>query len=269
MVAGQALRRGPPDPVHQTGAAALAALPEAGAQGPAGVAPPSPEGALWVCATPIGNLHDASPRLLETLGRVDLVAAEDTRRTLQLLNHFGLRRPLVSFHEHNARRRTPELLAQLQAGRHIALVSDAGFPGVSDPGSELVAAALEAGVAVRVIPGPSAVLAALAVSGFPGQPFYFEGFLPRRPADRRRRLEQLRTMEATLVFFEAPHRVARAVADMAEVLGSDRPAACARELTKVHEEVIRASLGELAHRLAEGAPRGEFTVVVGPPARVE
>ncbi|WP_324668557.1 16S rRNA (cytidine(1402)-2'-O)-methyltransferase [Geochorda subterranea] len=224
-------------------------------------------GTLWVCATPIGNLQDVSLRLLETLQRVDLIAAEDTRRTLKLLNAHGIRRPLVSFHEHNARQRLPELLARLHAGQSVALVTDAGTPVVSDPGADLVRAAHEAGVAVRVIPGASAVVAALAVAGLPAEPFWFEGFLPARRRARLRRLEWLRALPATLVFFEAPHRLGESLADMAAVLG-DREAALARELTKVHESVVRDTLSGLARRVEQGeVPAvGELTLVVAPPA---
>ena len=223
-------------------------------------------GTLWVCATPIGNLQDVSLRLLETLRQVDLVAAEDTRHTLKLLNHYGIKKPLVSFHEHNVRRQLPYLLERLRAGDQVALVTDAGTPGISDPGTELVEAAWEAGIPVRVVPGPSAVIAALAVSGLPAQPYWFEGFLPPRARRRRERLRALRDLNATLVFFEAPHRLAESLQDMAEALG-ERPAALARELTKVHEEVVRGTLPELARRVASGQvpARGEFTVVVGPP----
>lgn len=223
-------------------------------------------GTLWVCATPIGNLQDVSLRLLQTLREADLVAAEDTRRTLKLLNHFGIKKTLVSFHEHNARRQTPRLVERLRSGASVALVTDAGTPGISDPGAQLVEAAWAAGVAVRVVPGPSAVVAALAVSGFPGQPYWFEGFLPSRARARRERLQALRGLDATLVFFEAPHRLQESLRDLAEVLG-DRPAALARELTKVHEEVHRGSLPELARRAAAGEipAAGEITLVVGPP----
>lgn len=224
-------------------------------------------GTLWVCATPIGNLQDVSLRLLETLRQVDLVAAEDTRRTLKLLNHYGIKKPLVSFHEHNVRRQLPYLLARLRSGAQVALVTDAGTPGISDPGTELVEAAWEAGIPVRVVPGPSAVVAALAVAGLPAQPCWFEGFLPPRARQRRARLQELRDLNATLVFFEAPHRLAESLQDMAEALG-ERPAALARELTKVHEGVVRGSLPELARRVASGEvpATGEITVVVGPPA---
>lgn len=224
-------------------------------------------GTLWVCATPIGNLQDVSFRLLETLRQVDLVAAEDTRRTLKLLNHYGIRKSLVSYHEHNVRRQLPYLIQRLRAGAQVALVTDAGTPGISDPGTELVEAAWGEGIPVRVVPGPSAVVAALAVSGLPAQPYWFEGFLPPKPRKRQERLRVLRDLNATLIFFEAPHRLAETLQDMAQALGQ-RPAALARELTKVHEEVVRGSLVELAQRVASGQvpATGEFTVVVGPPA---
>ncbi|MBE3599120.1 MAG: 16S rRNA (cytidine(1402)-2'-O)-methyltransferase [Limnochordaceae bacterium] len=223
-------------------------------------------GILWVCGTPIGNLQDVSLRLVETLKAVDLVACEDTRRALKLLNHLGIRKRLVSYHEHNAAHRLPLLLQKLQEGLQLALVTDAGMPVVSDPGWELVREAAASGIAVRVVPGPSAVVSALAVSGLPGQRFWFEGFLPRQPKRRRERLEALRDLPGTLVFFEAPHRLAASLQAMAEILGA-RPAACARELTKVHEEVVRGSLVELARRFeqAEPPPLGECTIVVGPP----
>lgn len=223
-------------------------------------------GRLWVCGTPIGNLQDVSQRLLEVLRQADVVAAEDTRRTLHLLNHFAISKPLVSYHEHNARRQAPRLLQRLLAGQTVALVSDAGMPAISDPGSELVRMAAEAGVAVSVVPGPSAVTAALALSGFEVPPFYVEGFLPRRAAERRRRLGQLAGMDAVLVFFEAPHRLAESLADLAAALGS-RQAVLARELTKVHEEVHRGPLDELHRRAAGGGLtlKGEFTLVVDRP----
>lgn len=223
-------------------------------------------GRLWVCGTPIGNLQDVSLRLLEVLRQADVVASEDTRRTLHLLNHFAIQKPLVSYHEHNARRQAPRLVQRLLSGQTVALVSDAGMPAISDPGSELVRMAAEAGVSVSVVPGPSAVTAALALSGFPVPPFYVEGFLPRRGADRRRRLEQLCVLDAVLVFFEAPHRLVESLADLAAVLGT-RQAVLARELTKVHEEVHRGRLDDL-HRLAASGGltlKGEFTLVVSRP----
>lgn len=216
---------------------------------------------LILAATPIGNLGDASRRLIETLERVEVVAAEDTRTTLQLMRVLGItNRPrLVALHEHNERERAAELVAQ--AGEQdVLLVSDAGMPAVSDPGFVLVQAAIAAGVTVTALPGPSAVLTALALSGLPTDRFAFEGFLPRKG-----RLAALRALAAeprTLVFFESPHRVADALRDLAEAFGAERPAAVCRELTKLHEEVARGTLAELAERFAEGA-RGEIVLVVG------
>ncbi|HEY8486174.1 MAG TPA: 16S rRNA (cytidine(1402)-2'-O)-methyltransferase [Limnochordales bacterium] len=220
-----------------------------------------------MCGSPIGNLQDVTLRLLEVLRGVDLVASEDTRRTLQLLSHFDIRKPLVSYHEHNARWQARRLVARMRQGEQVALVTDAGMPAISDPGAELVELAAREGIPVSVVPGPSAVTAALAVSGFPVPPFFVEGFLPRKGAQRRRRLAQLRELDCVLVFFEAPHRLAEALADMAQTLG-ERPAVVARELTKLHEAVYRASLPELARQAREQRwpVRGEFTVVVGPPA---
>jgi 16S rRNA (cytidine1402-2'-O)-methyltransferase len=219
-------------------------------------------GALVVCATPIGNLEDASPRLARALAEADLVACEDTRRARRLLDHLGVHTPLVSYHEVNERRRAGELADRIADGERVALVSDAGMPAVSDPGWQLVQACLARDLPVEVVPGPSAVLAALVLSGLPTDRFCFEGFLNRKAGARRRRLEELAGEPRTMVFFEAPHRVAETIGAMAEVFGPDRPAAMARELTKLHEEVVRGTLGELAERLAGGGPRGEITLVV-------
>lgn len=219
---------------------------------------------LYVAATPIGNLADASPRLAEILAAVDVVAAEDTRRTAVLLRHLGLRTPTLSLHEHNERRVTARLLERLRGGARVALVSDAGTPLVSDPGRHLVAACHREGILVSPVPGPSAVVAALSVSGLPAERFCFEGFLPARPAERRRRLEALRAEPRTLVFLEAPHRLLEGVRDAASVLGARREAVLARELTKLHETVRRDSLGALAAWL-EAHPeqcRGEAVLVV-------
>lgn len=219
---------------------------------------------LVVCGVPIGNLADASPRLLEVLATADVVAAEDTRRVTRLA--AGLQIPLpgrvVSFYDAVEAQRTPDLLRQLAAGRTVALVSDAGMPAVSDPGYRLVAAAGAAGYPVTVVPGPSALTAALAVSGLPSDRVAFEGFLPRRAAERRRRLEALASEPRTLVFLEAPHRIAASLAAAAEVLGPQRPAVLCRELTKTYEEVLRADLAGLAAVAAERELRGEMTVVV-------
>lgn len=212
-------------------------------------------------ATPIGNLGDASRRLVETLERVTVIAAEDTRVTLQLLRGLGVEnRPrLVALHEHNESSRAAELL-DLARDDDVLVLSDAGMPTVSDPGFALVRAAIEADVAVTALPGPSAVLTALALSGLPTDRFAFEGFLPRK--GRLTALRPLARESRTLVFFESPHRVADALRDLAEAFGDDRPAAVCRELTKLHEEVARGTLGELAERFADGA-RGEIVLVVG------
>ncbi|HEU4398985.1 MAG TPA: 16S rRNA (cytidine(1402)-2'-O)-methyltransferase [Actinomycetota bacterium] len=220
-------------------------------------------GTLTVCATPIGNLEDASPRLARALAEADLVACEDTRQTRKLLAHLGVRTRTTSYHEVDERDRAEQLADRVAAGMRLALVTDAGMPGVSDPGYHLVAACLARGLRVVVVPGPSAVLAALVVSGLPTDRFCFEGFPPRRVGARDRRLAELAAEPRTMVFFEAPHRALATLAAMAEAFGADRPCAVARELTKVHEEVLRGSLGEVGERLAADGPRGELTLVVG------
>jgi 16S rRNA (cytidine1402-2'-O)-methyltransferase len=226
-------------------------------------------GTLWLVGTPIGNLGDVTERARTTLARADLIACEDTRRTRKLLTHLGVQGPrLVSFFEGNERRRVPELVEQLRSGRDVVVVSDAGMPGLSDPGERLVRAAVAEGIPVDVVPGPSAAIAALVVSGLPAARFSFEGFLPRKPGDRRARLDRLAGDPRTVVLFESPRRLAGLLADAREVLG-DRRAAVVRELTKVHQEVIRGSLGELASRFADGEARGEVVVVIeGRPAHV-
>jgi 16S rRNA (cytidine1402-2'-O)-methyltransferase len=226
-------------------------------------------GRLQVIATPIGNLADLSERARVALAEVDVIAAEDTRHTGALLKALGLATPLVSLHEHNESRRVPGLLARLAQGERVALVSDAGTPLLSDPGYELVRAAVTAGVEVSVIPGPSAITAALAIAGLPTDRFCFEGFLPARERERRAVLEALAHERRTLVFFEAPHRIVAALADIAAVLGPEREAVVARELTKAHETIYRGTLSELAARAATEAnfARGEITLVVhGAPA---
>ena len=218
-------------------------------------------GRLFVCATPIGNLEDVTLRLLRTLAEVDAVAAEDTRRTRKLLTHYDIHAHLVSYHEANEPSRTAELVDRLRRGQRIALVTDAGMPAVSDPGWHLVRACIDEGIPVEVLPGPSAVLTALVVSGLPPARFAFEGFLSRKPGERRRRLEAIAQDDRTLVFFEAPGRVVAALQAMLEVFGPRR-AAVARELTKVHEEVLRATLPELIAQLQGEDPRGEVVIVV-------
>lgn len=225
-------------------------------------------GGLILCGAPLGNPADASSRLVEVLSSADVVAAEDTRRLLRLARDLGIAVPgrLISYFEGNEEKRTSELVEQMLAGARVALITDGGMPSVSDPGYRLVSAALAAGVPVTCAPGPSAVTTALALSGLPCDRFCFEGFLPRKPGERRTRLAALATEERTLVFFEATHRITDTLADMAAAFGPDRRAALCRELTKTYEEVRRASLAELA-KPAEY--KGEITLVVAgaPPAQ--
>ena len=218
---------------------------------------------MTLCATPIGNLEDVTLRSLRVLAEADLVACEDTRRIRKLLTHHGVQtKKLVLYNETNERRRSPELVDKMRAGATVVLVTDAGMPGLSDPGYRLVRAAVDAGVTVDVVPGPTAAISALAISGLPPARFVFEGFLPRKAGERRRRLEELRDEQRTLVFYESPHRIEDTLSDMSEVLGP-RPAALARELTKMHEEVRRGTLSELLEGVRSVAPRGEIVMVVG------
>ncbi len=220
-------------------------------------------GKLILCGTPIGNLEDVTLRSLRVLGEADIVACEDSRRTRKLLSHHGVQvKQLVTHNEANERRSGRELVDKMVKGAGVVLVTDAGMPGLSDPGYRLVTAAVEAGIPVEVVPGPSAAISAVAISGLPPARFVFEGFLPRKSGERRRRLEELRGEQRTMVFYESPHRATGSVADMAEIFGP-RPAAIARELTKMYEEVLRGSLPDLAERLAEVPARGELVVVVG------
>jgi 16S rRNA (cytidine1402-2'-O)-methyltransferase len=218
-------------------------------------------GTLFVVGTPIGNLGDTTERARETLGSVDLVAAEDTRRTGRLLARVGVKRPLVSLFEGNERERTASILAELRAGKDVALVSDAGMPSISDPGFLLVRACTEEGIDVRVVPGPSAVTAALVVSGLPVERFTFEGFLPRKAGERRERLRSLAEDPRTLVLFESPRRLRTLLRDVVAELG-DRRVAVARELTKLHEEVLRGRATEVLDRLGDADPKGEIVLVV-------
>lgn len=226
-------------------------------------APAAPPG-LHIVATPIGNLGDITLRALRTLAGADHVAAEDTRHTGRLLAHFGIGAPLMRYDEHRAAQQRPKILAALEAGASVALVSDAGTPLISDPGYKLVAEVREAGHTVHTVPGPSAVIAALAVAGLPTDAFFFGGFLPPKSAARRTRIEALAKVPATLAFYEAPHRLAAALADLRAVLG-DRPAAVARELTKRFETVDAATLGKLAERYGAEETKGEIVLLVGPP----
>ena len=218
-------------------------------------------GHLYVVGTPIGNLGDLSDRARETLAVVDLVAAEDTRRTGKLLAHAGIRARMISLFEGNERQRIDELLERLSEGATVALVSDAGMPAVSDPGFRLLRAAVDAGIGISVVPGPSAVTAALVVSGLPTDRWVFEGFLPRRPSERRSRLRALAHDPRTVVLFESPLRVVTLLRDVLVELG-DRRAAVARELTKIHEEVLRGRVSEVLAMLLDSEPRGEIVVVL-------
>jgi 16S rRNA (cytidine1402-2'-O)-methyltransferase len=219
-------------------------------------------GTLYIIATPIGNLEDITQRALRVLGDVDVVACEDTRRTRVLLNHFGIKTKTISYHEHNERERSAQICKLLLSGKNVALVSDAGTPLINDPGFRVTSLAIELDLPVVPIPGPTAFVTALVASGLPSDQFFFAGFLPARGNARRAKLAELCPMRATLVFYEAPHRIAATLADALEVLGN-RPAAVARELTKLHEEIARGSLRELIQRFgAGGTARGEMVLVV-------
>ena len=220
-------------------------------------------GRLVLCATPIGNLEDLTHRAERVLREADVVACEDTRRTRKLLTHLGIRaRDLVVYHEGNEKRQAKPLLKRAMAGQTVVLVTDAGMPGLSDPGYELVRECIAAGVPVEVVPGPTAAISALAISGLPPARFVFEGFFPRKVGDRRRRIGELADEPRTIIVYESPHRIEACLRDLLEGLG-DRPAALARELTKIHEEVRRGSLSELLESVSDEAPRGEITLVIG------
>lgn len=220
-------------------------------------------GRLILCATPIGNLEDVTFRSLRVLAEADVVACEDTRRTRKLLSHHGIQvKRLVVYNDANERRRSTELIGRISAGATVVLVSDAGMPGLSDPGYRLVRACADQGLPVEVVPGPTAAISGLALSGLPPARFVFEGFLPRKTSDRRRRLTELLDEQRTMVFYESPHRVAATLEDLTAAFGP-RPAALARELTKLHEEVRRGTLVELSEGAREDPPRGEIVLVVG------
>ena len=227
-------------------------------------------GTLYLVPTPIGNLGDISRRAAETLEAADFIAAEDTRVTVKLLNHLGLKKPMAAYHRHNCGTAGPAILRRIQEGERCALVTDAGTPAISDPGEDLVALCAAAGVAVEAIPGPCALTVALSVSGLPTGRFTFEGFLPQNKKNRRAQLDSLEAEERTMVFYEAPHKLRATLDDLAAVFGPDRPLAVCRELTKLHEEVLRLTLGEAVERYAAQEPRGEFVLVVGGrPAQAE
>lgn len=219
-------------------------------------------GTLYLVPTPIGNLGDISRRCAETLEAVDLIAAEDTRVTLKLLNHLGLKKPLVSYYRHNTDEAGEKLLERLMAGEDVALVTDAGTPAVSDPGEALVALCAQNGVNVTALPGPCALVTALSVSGLPTARFTFEGFLPMNKKNRRAQLESLKNEERTMIFYEAPHKLTATLADLAETFGAERRISLCRELTKLHEEILRTTLAGAVEVYRAKEPRGEFVLVV-------
>ncbi len=227
-------------------------------------------GILYLVPTPIGNLGDLSDRIRETLALADFIAAEDTRVSLRLLNHLGLKKPLVSYYRHNTETAGPQILQRILSGEDCALVTDAGTPAISDPGEELVALCAEAGVQVVSIPGPCALVTALAVSGLPTGRFTFEGFLATNRKNRRAHLDSLRDEQRTMVFYEAPHKLLGTLEDLSNCFGPERRVSLCRELTKLHEEVLRVTLGEALDHYRANAPRGEFVLVVeGAPEREE
>jgi 16S rRNA (cytidine1402-2'-O)-methyltransferase len=219
-------------------------------------------GILYIVATPIGNLEDMSFRAVRILQSVDYIAAEDTRHTGKLLNHFQIKVPQISYHEHNQKQRIPELLDKLKAGKNIAVVTDAGMPGISDPGYEMVKAAIENGVRVVPIPGANAAITALSAAGLLTERFVFEGFLPSKEKERQQRLDLLEIEARTMILYESPHRLEKTLADLANCLGSDRAIALGRELTKLHEEFWRGTIGEALSYYQSVPPQGEFTLVI-------
>jgi 16S rRNA (cytidine1402-2'-O)-methyltransferase len=219
---------------------------------------------LYLVGTPIGNLEDISLRAIRVLKQADIIACEDTRQTQKLLNHFAIETRVVSYHEHNEASRAAELVEKLAQGGRVAVVSDAGMPGISDPGFRLVTLAIERGVPVFPIPGPAAFLAALVASGLPTDSFSFRGFLPAKSGARRRELEKIAGSSRTEIFYEAPHRIKEALADIVEALGAERPVVVAREITKIHEEFLRGTAGEVAQTLnARSEVKGEITLLIG------
>ena len=219
-------------------------------------------GTLYLVPTPIGNLGDISPRMADTLAQADFIAAEDTRVTVKLLNHLGLKKPMVTYHRHNTAASGQAVLDRLLAGESCALVTDAGMPAISDPGEEMVALCAAAGVPVVPIPGPCALVTALAASGQPTGRFTFEGFLAMNKKNRRAHLDALREEERTMIFYEAPHKLVATLRDLADTFGREREISLCRELTKLHEEIRRTTLGEAADWYGEETPRGEFVLVV-------
>jgi len=223
----------------------------------------APKGVLYVIATPIGNLEDITYRAVRVLREADLIACEDTRQTRKLLDHYSISGKVISYHEHNEQARAEELVQRLREGAAVAQVSDAGMPGISDPGYRLITLAIQSGITVVPIPGPAAVITALAASGLPTDAFEFRGFLPAKSGQRRTALENLKHIEHTAIFYEAPHRIREALADIVQVLGPQRKIVIARELTKIHEEFLRGSAGELLEMANQRELKGEITLLVG------
>jgi len=221
------------------------------------------KGTLYVVATPIGNLEDITYRAVRVLREADVIACEDTRHTAKLLAHYGIEKPTVSYHEHNEAARAEELVEKLEQGTNVAQVSDAGMPGISDPGYRVIRLAIERGIQVVPVPGPAAAIAALAASGLPTDSFQFLGFLPARSGERRTTLESLRDAQQTTVVYEAPHRVVEAMRDIVEILGAERQVVVARELTKIHEEFLRGSAAGVLEQLQRREVKGEITLVIG------
>jgi 16S rRNA (cytidine1402-2'-O)-methyltransferase len=227
------------------------------------MAEPTKRGTLYVVATPIGNLEDITYRAVRVLKEADLIACEDTRHTAKLLQHYGIDKPTVSYHEHNEAARAEELVAKLEQGLSVAQVSDAGMPGISDPGYRVIRLAIEHGIQVVPVPGPSALIAALAASGLPTDSFQFLGFVPSKSGQRRTMLEAFREAQHTTIFYEAPHRIAATMEDIVEILGPERPVVLARELTKIHEEFIRGTAAAVLVRIQDHELKGEITLLIG------
>jgi 16S rRNA (cytidine1402-2'-O)-methyltransferase len=225
-------------------------------------------GTLYICPTPIGNLGDMTFRTIDTLKKVDLIAAEDTRHSIKLLNHFEIKKPMTSYHKYNIAQKSDYLINKLNEGLDIALISDAGMPGISDPGEELIRLAVEEGINVVVLPGPSAFLLALVKSGLPTNRFCFEGFLPSKSNERKKKLLEIKEEERTIVFYEAPHRIVELLEDMLEVFG-DRLISVSRELTKMYEETLRGTISEILEEIKKRALKGEIVVVVEGYKRIE
>lgn len=226
-------------------------------------------GKLYLVGTPIGNLGDFSPRAIDTLNEVDFIAAEDTRVTLKLLNHFDIRKPMVSYFEHNKYASGAKIFERIAAGESCALVTDAGMPAISDPGEDIVRMCAENGVEVVTVPGPSALISAIALSALPTGRFCFEGFLSTANKSRREHLESLKTEKRTMIFYEAPHKLMRTLEDMKNCFGADRKISLCRELTKIHEETVRTTLGGAIEHFTEKAPKGEFVLVIDGAPEVE